>query len=170
MNENFGKTSLYRDVVGNDLIYNDSKLKLVAKVADWEMASYLVVYCKAIRRVSGYLGIRVGESDVIALSMVKACNKHVKGSGGAMSRIITWSGYTRNWQALMKGSIERCLANGLLEKFPRNGGMSLRLSQKGQSVLDTLDLMGKNVLDEILGLREKPKSRHNENRIRSSKS
>lgn len=154
-----------KDDAGEGLIWNQSRLKLLNSVAGWEMASYLVVYCKAIRRVSGYLGIKVGDKEIIALSMIRACETHLKIHKG-VNRVISWSGYTRNWQALMRGAIEKSLANGLLENLPRNGGNRLQLTEMGKRVLDTLDLMAVNVLEEILGLREKPKSRYHENRLR----
>jgi len=110
----------------------------------------LVVYSKAIRRVGSYLGLSVGEREILALSIVRTWawqNKRV--DGGALSIIVDWSGYQKGWKSKIHWGIRSCLELGLLENKEVQGGLRVCITQKGEAALKALQIMSEKVLQEI---------------------
>lgn len=128
------------------------------RITDYKRIIDLVVYCKAVRRVGGYLDLDVGDKEIRALAMVWGWCWQFNRQGGPRSKIVDWSGYTKGWRQRMQSGLENCLNIGLLEiKQTRNGGSIIQITSKGETVLRALELKSDIVIEEFEGKREKPK-------------
>lgn len=109
-----------------------------------------VVYLKAIRRVSGYLNINVGDKEVSALGMVLVWNwQNKRSDGGPLDSIVGWSGYMPGWKRWINWGISACLDLGLLENRQVQRGQRVCITEKGMSVLRALDEMSEKVIQEM---------------------
>ncbi len=109
-----------------------------------------VVYLKAIRRVSGYLNLPIGDKEFSTLAMVVTWNwQNKRVDGGGLEAIVGWSGYTRGWKRWINWGFRSCLELGLLEYRPVQGGKRVCITDKGKGVLRALDEMSDKVIREM---------------------
>ena len=127
------------------------------RITDYKRIIDLVVYCKAVRRVGGYLGLDVGDREIRALAMVWAWCWQFNKEGGPRSKIVDWSGYSKGWRQRMQSGIENCLNQGLLELKRVRNGTILKITAKGETVMNGLEVKSDIVIEEMEGKREKPK-------------
>ncbi len=108
-----------------------------------------IIYAKALRRVGGYLGLPIGERQILALGVLKMWSLLHNQKGGGIARIVNWSGYTRNWKAKIYSGIDDCIRLGLMENKPMTKGQRLSITIQGDRVMETLVMMYERVKEEM---------------------